>query len=316
MNVTVIKLKDLVKYLVVSGMTLLVIFGTTSFLNRENKENDVKNIFSEIISKIQKFSMTYIINLTIPVTNINENSIDNIDNKQSLGLKILDSNLHIAKNIKENSNDEIIDDKVEELTNIKSEPEKIELAKTDVTTQEVEENNIKPSYTDIHKDIQIKNQSSHDITEDLFEEEYEFKNTKEVLIYHTHTCESYTPTDNFNYEMTGSYRTTDLEYSVARVGDELEKQLGEYGYNVTHDKTYHDYPAYNGSYDRSQETVKGILNENPDIQTAIDLHRDAVGSNSDYAPSVLIDGESAAQLMLVIRYRWRGIMASKLETKL
>ena len=118
MNVTVIKLKDLVKYLVVSGMTLLVIFGTTSFLNRENKENDVKNIFSEIISKIQKFSMTYIINLTIPVTNINENSIDNIDNKQSLGLKILDSNLHIAKNIKENSNDEIIDDKVEELTNI------------------------------------------------------------------------------------------------------------------------------------------------------------------------------------------------------
>ena len=76
--------------------------------------------------------------------------------------------------------------------------------------------------------------------------------------------------------MTGSYRTTDLNYSVARVGTELEKYLTNYGYNVIHNQTYHDYPAYNGSYGRSLTTVENILANNSDAQMIIDLQRDAV----------------------------------------
>lgn len=126
------------------------------------------------------------------------------------------------------------------------------------------------------------------------------ENKKDVIIFHTHTCESYTPTEKFNYEMTGSYRTTDLNYNVARVGLELKNQLTSYGFNVVHDQTYHDYPAYSGSYGRSLETVKNVLTNYSDTQMIIDLHRDAVGSKPEYAPCVKIGDETAAQLMFVI----------------
>ena len=68
-------------------------------------------------------------------------------------------------------------------------------------------------------------------------------NNKNIRIFHTHTCESYTATEKFNYTQTGTYRTTDLNYNVARVGTELTNQLLSYNYNVIHDTTYHDYPA-------------------------------------------------------------------------
>ena len=81
----------------------------------------------------------------------------------------------------------------------------------------------------------------------------------------------------------GNYRTTNQNFSVVRVGDELTKCLGDYGFNVNHNKDFHDYPAYTGSYKRSLSTVQNILNNfNSDI--IIDLHRDAIGSNENYAP--------------------------------
>ena len=55
----------------------------------------------------------------------------------------------------------------------------------------------------------------------------------------------------FEYEMTGNYRTTDSNYNVVRVGEELSKYLKEKGFNVEHNETYHDYPSYSGSYARA-----------------------------------------------------------------
>ena len=63
--------------------------------------------------------------------------------------------------------------------------------------------------------------------------------------------------------------------------------------------TYHDYPAYSGSYTRSLATIKSIVPEEYS-GLVIDLHRDALGSNSGYAPRVQIGEEIAAQLMFVI----------------
>ncbi|MCI8393663.1 MAG: hypothetical protein HFJ24_04795 [Clostridia bacterium] len=63
---------------------------------------------------------------------------------------------------------------------------------------------------------------------------------------------------------------------MQKYGDELEECLKQYGKTVIHDKTYHDYPSYNGSYDRSYVTLSKILKENQDGEIAIDLHRDAV----------------------------------------
>ena len=85
-------------------------------------------------------------------------------------------------------------------------------------------------------------------------------NKHDILIYHTHTCESYTPSPGYEYEMTGNYRTTDLNYSVARVGEELTKYLKNKGFNVEHNTTYHDYPAYSGSYSRALRNSGKFIN--------------------------------------------------------
>lgn len=97
----------------------------------------------------------------------------------------------------------------------------------------------------------------------------------------------------------GNYRTTDLNYSVARVGDELTTYLGNSGFNVQHNTTFHDYPSYTGSYTRSLSTVKNIL-QNFSSDIIIDLHRDAIGSDETYAPLVKIGEDYCAQLMFVI----------------
>ena len=152
----------------------------------------------------------------------------------------------------------------------------IEEAKTNVATEEIKENNITPKYNSVFGSVKVKNESDKEITEEILTPNISLENKKDIIIFHTHICESYTPSEQFNYEMTGSYRTTDLNYSVARVGTELDKYLTNYGYNVIHNQTYHDYPAYNGSYGRSLTTVKNILNNNVNAQLVIDLHRDAV----------------------------------------
>lgn len=103
----------------------------------------------------------------------------------------------------------------------------------------------------------------------------------------------------YEYTASGNFRTTDLDKSVVRVGTELTNYLTSKGFNVTHNTTYHDYPAYSGSYDRSLQTIQSLLS-GTDTQIVIDLHRDAVGSSSSYAPTVKINDKYAAQMMFVI----------------
>ena len=120
---------------------------------------------------------------------------------------------------------------------------------------------------------------------------------------------------NTNMRRHGNFRTTDLNYSVARVGDELTNFLEENGFNVKHNKTFHDYPAYTGSYTRSLSTVTSILRGfNSDI--IIDLHRDAIGSDSAYAPTVKIGDDYCAQLMFVMGTSGGGLNHPNWETNL
>lgn len=110
----------------------------------------------------------------------------------------------------------------------------------------------------------------------------------------------------YEYEATGNYRTTDLNYSVARVGTEFTNYLKEKGFNVTHNTTYHDYPAYSGSYARSLNTLEGLL-EGKNTQLVFDLHRDAVGSSNEYAPTIKINDNYVAQIMFVIGTNGGGL---------
>lgn len=113
----------------------------------------------------------------------------------------------------------------------------------------------------------------------------------QVLIYHTHTTEAFD----------GVTRTTDKTKSVCAVGDEIAKQLQAAGIGVIHDTTYHDYPAYNGSYDRSVVTMKKDLKQYPSIQVTIDLHRDAMtrSDGTRLKPTAVVNGKKAAQVMII-----------------
>lgn len=175
----------------------------------------------------------------------------------------------------------------------------------DVTTEVVTENPLSDNYNLENHGVKIKNETSFEVGTEILSQEIKI-NTENIVIFHTHTCESYTPSENYQYEATGNYRTTNTDFSVARVGAELTKHLKGYGYNVIHDRTYHDYPAYSGSYNRSLNTVENIL-KTKQSDIIIDIHRDAIGSRADYAPTVKIGEDYAAQLMFVIGTNGGGL---------
>ena len=124
----------------------------------------------------------------------------------------------------------------------------------------------------------------------------------QVLIYHTHGSESYTPDAAFPYTPTETERTTDTNYNVVRVGDELQKVLEDNGIQAVHIREIFDTPVYSGSYDRSLSAVEDALAEYPSITTVIDVHRDSILTDDGraYKTSCTINGEETAQLMLVV----------------
>lgn len=123
----------------------------------------------------------------------------------------------------------------------------------------------------------------------------------QVLIIHTHTTESYEPYQRSYYDSSYPFRTRDPSCNMIRVGEELAETLAECGITVLHDGTIHDYPAYTGAYDRSEVTIRAVLEEYPSIKVIIDLHRDAIASEdgSRIAPVANINGRSAAQFMII-----------------
>ena len=218
--------------------------------------------------------------------------------------EIEEKELEVAKQ-ETNSNQED-NQKDDEKTNNNQEDNEIQLAKTGLTTEVITNNPIKENSNSMYGKVKIKNETDYNLTEEMLKPDITVEN-KNIVLFHTHSCESYTSSEKYQYTPTGTYRTTDLNFTVVRVGTELENQLKQYNYNVIHNTNYHDYPAYNGSYTRSLATVENILSTNPS-DIIIDVHRDAVGSRSDYAPTVKIgDTDEAAQIMFVIGTNQGGL---------
>lgn len=122
-----------------------------------------------------------------------------------------------------------------------------------------------------------------------------------VLIYHTHTTESYmTGYTGFYYtSMTG--RNTDSDSNVTVVGDAIAQVLEDAGISVIHDTEIYDSPEYTGAYSRSRVSVEEYLEQYPSIVITIDVHRDSMTTDSGtkYKPTTTIDGRDAAQIMIL-----------------
>ncbi len=277
MNVTVINIKDLLKLAVKIILLILMLYI-------------VIQMFKYI--KITDRLIAFCIKKSIVLVEYIDNTKDNKNTKTSTDILNIGFGTF---NINTNKDEEntVATNKIEESN------EQINEIQENIITEVVEQNNIKAKYTNLYNGVEIDNQSDYEFTEEMLNPDIELNNKKDIYIYHTHTCESYTPSENFEYEASGNYRTIDLNYSVARVGTELTNFLEAKGFNVTHNMTYHDYPSYSGSYTRSLETAQTELGD-LNTEMVIDLHRDAVGDGDSYGPTVKINDKYAAQLMFVM----------------
>lgn len=123
----------------------------------------------------------------------------------------------------------------------------------------------------------------------------------QVLIIHTHATESFEPYDLDYYDKRNTWRSTDNTKNMVAVGAQLAATLRENGIPTLHDTTQHDYPSYNGAYDKSRETVEKYLAQYPSIRLVLDVHRDAIERTGGQIvkPTAVINGRRAAQLMVI-----------------
>lgn len=124
----------------------------------------------------------------------------------------------------------------------------------------------------------------------------------QILIYHTHGSEAYTQTEETRYVETDSYRTTDCERNVVKVGEEMAQVFRTQGFQVIHDTTLYDYPVYNGAYERSRKGLEQWLEQYPSIYLILDVHRDALVTQEGaaYQFTAQEGDKTVAQVMLVV----------------
>ena len=98
------------------------------------------------------------------------------------------------------------------------------------------------------------------------------------------------------------FRLNVNSYGVLIKSEEAQmEKLAENGICVLHDGTLHDYPSYNGSYDRAEETITDILAAYPSIKVVLDIHRDGIVEEDGTPIAAVneINGKKAAQVMII-----------------
>ena len=171
------------------------------------------------------------------------------------------------------------------------------------------------TYTPLQNDVTYKRQNCYiknvtklsrsEVEAELLQE-MAFKVEKnsdqpQILIMHTHATESYQNHPQLYYDPEYTCRTTDNSKNMVSVGKIITDKLNDLGYNTIQDTTLHDYPNYNGSYDRSKVTVESYLEKYPSISVVLDVHRDAIErtDGTRIKPVVTINGKPCAQVMLI-----------------
>lgn len=121
-----------------------------------------------------------------------------------------------------------------------------------------------------------------------------------ILIYHTHTSESYLPKSDDNFHV------KEKEYNVLSIGEIISNGLREKGHKLVYVDKYHDL-KYNESYKKSRDTIKKELDKEKNIKILIDIHRDAGTleykkslEKRGYKQTVNINGEEVATFSLVL----------------
>ncbi len=287
--IRVLKIKDIIKYILIIIVIAIFIMIANTIKSDAVYLNCINSTILEINALGNESKTSKPINIAQTLITSEIKVGNNLKNNTNIN----------GENITNNENSEPSKEEISN-TNENESNQENETAKAndDAKVTEVNNSGVNPKTTNEYQGVKINNGTNYELTNEMLNPDISVNKNK-IGIYHTHTCESYTTSEKYSYEQNGNYRTTDLNFTVARVGDELTNQLQNYGCNVIHSKNYHDYPAYTGSYSRSLKTAEEIKNDNQDIDIMIDLHRDAIG-DENYAPKVKIGDEYVSQLMFVM----------------
>lgn len=106
----------------------------------------------------------------------------------------------------------------------------------------------------------------------------------QILLYHTHSQEGFINSEPGKEEDT-----------IVGAGEILASYLEEYGFKVYHHKGKYDVESRDYAYSNSLPEIEKILEENPQIQVVIDLHRDAVAETTKLVTD--IQGRQVAKVM-------------------
>ena len=108
----------------------------------------------------------------------------------------------------------------------------------------------------------------------------------QILIYHTHASEGYADS-----------KSGEVMDTVRGPGEALAEYLRGYGYTVYHDMTAYDRKDgkdnRNQAYSTARPQIEAFLEEHPEVQVVIDLHRDGGAKRV-----ATVNGKKTAQVML------------------
>ena len=66
-------------------------------------------------------------------------------------------------------------------------------------TEVIQANNLPETYNTIYESVKIKNETDFNLSQEILTPDVEFSDKKNIVIFHTHTCESYTQTETNSY---------------------------------------------------------------------------------------------------------------------
>lgn len=118
-----------------------------------------------------------------------------------------------------------------------------------------------------------------------------------IALYHSHTSETYIddPRQDFRTHVAPGEIG-----NVGKVGQKLAEILSEkYQFEVLHTTKVHD-QNWTRSYYESRQTVKEIINDYPQVNMILDIHRDGLGANSRELYTTEIKGKKAARIMIIV----------------
>ena len=191
MNIAVINIKDIIKYVLKIGTVILLIYICTQLINEKKNGEQLKKEIEGGVQRISNNSFLECLDTSLSLFSYkktNENKFQILSNQQilAMGTGIFDKSLFESTDLIINEEELTIDDTEEFTSQIKDISE-------GATTEAVEQNNITAKYNTSYGSVKINNQSDYEMTEEILTPDAEITNKKDILIYHTHTCESYTP---------------------------------------------------------------------------------------------------------------------------